>query len=64
MGIGSNEYKRLQNQLGWSSVLAAKFFKVNVSTITRWRNGSRPAPHSAVMCLQSVKSKKALEEPD
>jgi hypothetical protein len=56
-------YYKLQLQLGWSNAQAADFFKVNVTTVRRWRKDKISAPEAVILCLRSLISGKPIKLP-
>jgi len=57
------EYYRLQKKLGWTNAQASDFFRVNVTTVRRWRNDKISAPEAVILCLTSLVTKLPVKNP-
>lgn len=47
-------YYQMQKAAGLTNGQAAFLFKVNITTIKRWRSGEKQAPHPVYLCLESI----------
>lgn len=55
MTMTPEEYKSIQEELGWRNEDAAKHLQVSIKTIESWRRGTNPIHGTAELALRLIR---------